>query len=106
MPAPDPFAINVEKTPDGWHVTYERYLWSRSDGNRKARVMGLLRRLVGKSWRCNWCGDDLPVYKRRDALYCNERCRKLAAIRRRGDRQCAERCQSHTHRAETTSSPR
>jgi hypothetical protein len=42
--------------------------------------------LRAKTWRCLWCRDDLQAWRRADAQYCCEGCRKRAARARRVSR--------------------
>lgn len=83
MPGPDPDTLWFERDSGHITVSYERYLWSGNDGNRKARAIAMLKRLMRNNWRCQWCGDELPAWRRTDAQYCRERCRKKAARSRR-----------------------
>ncbi len=83
MPAPDPHGISLgEAAPGRISVLAESWLC----GNRKARMkraVAILRNLQRGGWRCLWCGDPVPLYKRADARFCCEGCRKRAAQRRR-----------------------
>jgi hypothetical protein len=83
MPGPDPHALWFERYDGRITVSYERYLWSGNEGNRKARAIVMLKRLMRHDWRCRWCGDELPAWRRVDAQYCREGCRKKAARWRR-----------------------
>mgnify|MGYP003382023000 CR=1 FL=1 len=86
MPAPEPNAVWVER-PDGRiTATYETYFWTGNVGNRKARAIAIMKRMLRHDWRCRWCSDELPVWRRADARYCCEGCRKKAARLRRKDR--------------------
>ena len=86
MPGPDPHALWIENDHPPYTVTYQAYLWTGNNGNRKARAIAMLRRLARGTWRCLWCREMLPDYVRVDARYCNERCRKRAARWRRQSR--------------------
>lgn len=79
MPRPDPDAIWLER--HGSRVTggYVPYFQSGTAGHRKARAEAITRRMLQGTWRCEWCGADLPVWKRADAVYCREACRKATA---------------------------
>lgn len=83
MPAPDPDALWISKEDGRVSVTYESYLWSNSSANRKRRATAILRRIVYGTWRCKWCLKALPEWRRADAGYCCEGCRKRAARSRR-----------------------
>lgn len=83
MPGPEPGAVWIEDVEAGrYRAVFEPYFYSRSQ-NRLKRVKTILRRLVARTWRCQWCGDELPDYRRADAVYCREGCRKRAARDRR-----------------------
>lgn len=86
MPGPDPHAIWIE-SDEPLRVCYQAYFWTGNLGNRRARSIAILRRLVLRTWQCKRCGEALPVYLRADAVYCSERCRKRAARMRRGARK-------------------
>jgi predicted SprT family Zn-dependent metalloprotease len=86
MPGPDPNTVWFEEYEGRLLATYEPYLWSGNVGNRKARAVAILKRLVWHDWFCRWCGDDLPDWRRADARYCCEGCRKRAARQRRQNR--------------------
>ena len=79
MPGPDPHAVWFNEDNGRLTVTYERYFWTGNDGNRKARAISILRRKVRRDWYCRWCGDDLPIWRRADALYCCAGCKRRAA---------------------------
>jgi hypothetical protein len=83
MPAPDPHAINLG---DGWParicVTFEQDFWGGST-HRKARALRILRNLYRGGWVCRHCGDPVQIYRRADAVFCSEGCRKRAARQRR-----------------------
>jgi len=80
MPAPDPESLWINE--DG-SVTFQRYFWTGNSGNRAHRAIAIHRRIRQGSWSCRWCRDDLPAYRRSDAQYCCEGCRKRAARHRR-----------------------
>ena len=67
----------------GRPLTHEGYLWSNSSQNRFKRAVTILRRLQRNTWRCAWCWEDLQTWRRSDARYCCEGCRKRAARQRR-----------------------
>ncbi len=83
MPAPDPNAVWIEESDGYYRVSYEPYLWTCKVGNRKARAEAIMRRMIRGDWRCNWCLDGLPDWRRADVQFCGERCRKRAARARR-----------------------
>ena len=91
MPAPDPESLWVEQYGNGSvSVTFTRYFWTGNAGNREVRANRICRRVQGGTWVCKWCGDPLPNFRRVDALYCCEGCRKRAAHRRRQAREGRE----------------
>ena len=87
MPAPDRDGVYIEENEDGT-FRVQGLVWS--PGNLRhhvARVRRILRNLRRNGWRCEWCGDPVPEYRRADARYCREQCRKKVARRRREARQ-------------------
>lgn len=84
MPGPDPHAFWIDDDdPARPVVSFQNYFWTNNRGNRKARAIAILGRLRWRDWVCLWCGETLPDYKRADARYCSEGCRKAAARARR-----------------------
>ena len=82
MPAPDPWAISIEQSPGGWSVHYDTFLLSGRT-QRRARAKRILSNLRRNGWCCAWCGGPVPEFRRADARYCSEGCRKRAARARR-----------------------
>ncbi len=62
-------------------ISFGHYSW-QNQTNIRRRVERLLRRYA-QGWYCLRCGELMPVWKRIDAKYCRESCRKIAARRRR-----------------------
>jgi len=89
MPGPDPHAMWFERHEGRITASYYRYLWSGQEAHREARACSILRRMAKGDWRCRWCGDALPDWRRSDARYCRETCRKKAARWRRECRRNA-----------------
>ena len=84
MPGPDPNALWLSEADYGRiGMTFESYMWSNSSHNRQKRVTAILRRMMRRTWRCRWCWEELPIWRRADAKYCCEGCRKRAARYRR-----------------------
>lgn len=54
---------------------------------RMARAKRVLRNLAANGWACAWCGGPVPEFRRADARYCCEGCRKRGARGRRTARQ-------------------
>ena len=79
MPGPHPEGIYFEEYDGRIIVSYYRYFWSGNVGNRKARAIAILRRLVRHNWKCSWCRETLPEWRRADVQFCRESCRKRAA---------------------------
>lgn len=94
MPGPDPTAIWFDRSDGNVSASYETYFWTGNVGNRKKRVLAILKRMRRHDWRCRWCWDEMPVWRRADAMYCCEGCRKKAARLRRKDRSYW-RCHDH-----------
>ncbi len=83
MPGPDPHSIRFEPALGGSVLTYYRYFGTGKAGNRKKRVAMIGERLSRGDWNCRWCLDPMPIWRRVDALYCREGCRKRAARSRK-----------------------
>lgn len=84
MPGPDPDSLWIEDRPNGgFAVMFCRYFFTGKDGNRKRRAQAIAKRLKARTWCCVWCADELPAWRRSDAQYCCEGCRKRAARARR-----------------------
>jgi len=84
MPGPDPHAVWINRYEgERPTVTHENYLWTGNAGNRQKRAIAILFRVLRHDWVCRWCGGDLPEWRRADAKYCCEGCRKRAARQRR-----------------------
>ena len=83
MPGPDPNGLHLEEYEDGsWSLTAAVWYY----GNRRARIarmMAVSRRMRFDRWKCSWCRDPVPLYRRADAQFCCESCRKKAARWRR-----------------------
>jgi hypothetical protein len=84
MPAPDPEGLWTERDGNHLRVHHQAYFWSGEDRHRRRRAVTILRRMVAGTWACRWCGDPLPDWRRADAQFCCEGCRKRAARMRRG----------------------
>lgn len=96
MPGPDPTGIWYEVEPDGrLRVMGEVYpsscpLWPGNPRSRLARMRAICRNVAFGGWRCTWCHDPVPIWRRADACFCSEGCRKRAARERRALREvCA-----------------
>ena len=83
MPGPDPNAMWFEKEDGAIRATYEAYFWTGKSWNRQKRVNRILYRMYKMDWQCDWCREELPHWRRADAQYCCEGCRKRAAYHRR-----------------------
>ena len=87
MPEPDPHGVRIEHYDDGsWTTICEAW----PEGNRRHRIARMLRiaRLErGSGWRCSWCRGEMPLFRRTDARFCGEGCRKRAARERRWRRE-------------------
>lgn len=91
MPAPDPNGLTYDETATGAPIVRAE-IWGRRnrpffEGNAKhriARAKAVLSRLRFDGWACRACKEPIPMYRRADARYCCEGCRKRAARERRG----------------------
>ena len=91
MPGPDPKGVELG-------LDFPRrlsVLVYRSDasilyggGNRRhrnARALAILRKLQRGGWLCLWCNEPVPIFRRADACYCSQACRKRAAKTRKAE---------------------
>lgn len=89
MPGPDPYGI--EYGPDWPHrsnlLVYRTDASIFGGGNRRHRTdraKRILKKMASwNGWCRRQCGEDVPLFRRADAIYCSEGCRKRAACRRR-----------------------
>jgi hypothetical protein len=83
MPAPDPQGLDIDEKDDGsFTITCE--VWPY--GNRRvriARMIAVSRNISRHGWKCHWCRDPIALFKRTDAQFCSDGCRKRAAHQRR-----------------------
>lgn len=82
MPAPDPWGITIETRKGSWGVLVETFMLSGRT-QRMARARRILANLKRDGWSCRWCGGPVPEFRRADARYCCEGCRKRDARQRR-----------------------
>ena len=79
MPAPDPHGIWIEENEDG-RIGITAEMWRYGNrGTRKKRMLRVLRQISRDGWLCTFCRKPIPIFRRSDARYCRERCRKAAA---------------------------
>ena len=79
MPAPDPQAITTEDTANGGIIVFADVFLI---GNRQARLnraKAILHKLGADGWPCWRCARPVPLFRRVDARYCCDGCRKRAA---------------------------
>lgn len=50
--------------------------------HRIDRAKRILRALARDGWRCAWCSGPVPLFRRVDAVFCSDGCRKRAARQR------------------------
>lgn len=83
MPAPDPHGIETGSSgPLSLHVYH---FLCQNKKHRDARAQRILSKLRWGQWCCPQCGGYVPLYRRADAVYCRESCRKRAAKARRNE---------------------
>jgi hypothetical protein len=83
MPGPEPNAVWIEEGWDGrLTATYEVFLITNRSA-RKKRALAMLRNVARGGWLCPWCSEPVPHFRRTDARFCGESCRKKAARWRR-----------------------
>ena len=86
MPGPDPRGLEVALY-DGGSFLLTAEIWPHGNpAARLARMAAVRRRIKRDGWRCQCCGDPVPLFRRADALFCRESCRKRAARQRRKGR--------------------
>lgn len=90
MPEPDPFGVEIEEREDGT-VAATYHVWGCGNvRHRKARAVALIRNIKRDGWRCAWCDAPIPEFRRADARYCREGCRKAAARSRSNPEACED----------------
>src|SRR6478736_5513460 len=98
MPAPDPNGLDIEEYEGGFTVTAELW-WYGNRRHRIARMKAVARRIRCGGWRCLACHSPVALYKRADANFCSERCRKGAAKRMRAARMPSDGSERATKRS-------
>src|SRR5215471_8504823 len=86
MPHPDPNGLSIYEREDGTLGITAEIWWHGNRRHRIARMRAVARNIACDGWRCRWCGTEIALFKRSDARYCGERCRKVVARRRRAER--------------------
>ena len=86
MPGPDPKGLWIEREGGRPSAFFHAYGWDGKARHRKRRAETILRRIASRTWRCAWCNAPLPDWRRADAEFCREGCRKRAARARRAAR--------------------
>ena len=82
MPQPDPCGVYADERDDG--LTFVCEVWAEDNRrHRIARMRAIARRWRWGDWICRRCGEALPMWKRADARFCSEGCRKADARERR-----------------------
>ena len=82
MPDRESTLIWIEELdPPHVSLTWSSYPWQNST-HIKRRAERLARNYA-RGWYCERCQKLMPVWKRADARYCSESCRKMAARLRR-----------------------
>ena len=92
MGAPDPDGIEIDYDGDRALVMF--HVWGEANPKaRKARAIRIMRQIGrdGEGWRCSWCDGYIPTFKRTDARYCSNSCRKADARARRKRRNREEK---------------
>lgn len=88
MPGPDPYGLYYDETPSGQPIVTAE-VWPSSGlfaGNRRNRIKrfkAVYRSIMRDGWLCLWCSVPVPIYRRADACYCSQGCRKRAARARK-----------------------
>ena len=82
MPDPSETLIWIEEL-DPPHVTMTYSIRPWQNRTQVARRVSRLCQKYARGWHCQRCEKLMPVWKRVDAVYCCESCRKLSARERR-----------------------
>ncbi|MCX8955414.1 hypothetical protein OU790_18500 [Ruegeria sp. NA] len=69
-----------ELSPPYVRMAFTSFPWQNA--HRIAQRANALARNYSKGWYCAYCGELMPEWKRIDAKYCKEGCRKMAARER------------------------
>ena len=84
MPGPDPTAIWLAEDAHGRPIVRSEvggYTTNRAARLRRAR--SILFNILQDDWLCHWCREPVPLFRRADARFCGESCRKKAKRSRR-----------------------
>ena len=82
MPAPDPSGLYIEEYEDGGFSIIGEIWWHGNRATRTKRMRRIAENIRRNGWPCAHCGDPIPLYRRADARFCRERCRKAEARNR------------------------
>ena len=86
MPGPDPDGLYIDEYDNG-DFTIGCEIWEHTNrSHRIRRMLAVAANIRRGGWRCLHCREPIPLYRRADAYFCRERCRKAAARARRGGR--------------------
>ncbi len=81
---PDPNGLFVEEDEDGNALGVTAEIWDHGNKrHRLARMKAIAKNLSILNWGCRYCGEPVPIYRRADARFCRERCRKASARERK-----------------------
>ncbi len=81
---PDPNGLFVEEGEDGTIYGVTAEIWDHGNKrHRLARMKAIAKNLSVLNWGCRYCGEPVPIYRRADARFCRERCRKAFARERK-----------------------
>ena len=83
MPQPDPSGLYLDEREDGSFTVTAEVWWYGNRRHRLARMHAVARNIARGGWRCWHCGTEIALFKRADARYCDDRCRKALARERR-----------------------
>lgn len=83
MPGPDPEGLEIEERADGSFTISGSVWWYGNRRARIARMRAIARQIRFNGWKCRWCSAPIPLWRRADARFCCEGCRKRDARQRR-----------------------
>lgn len=79
MGAPHANGLHITEHDGGGFTLTAEVLEHGNRRHRLARMRAVTERLRWGGWKCSRCGEPVPLYKRADAEYCSEGCRRADA---------------------------
>jgi hypothetical protein len=79
MPAPDPLSLYIEEFEDSSTSIIAEVWYYGNRRNRLARMSAVAKNIRETGWICPACKGSVPLYRRADARFCSQGCRKKFA---------------------------